>query len=93
LPTGFLTAVAIDPSSALAYARQAGHEFLLPQVESVLEAGPAFVEQCHSSGLRLGTWTVDDEPTLEKLLRWGVDAVASNRPDVAVAVRDRVAAG
>jgi glycerophosphoryl diester phosphodiesterase len=68
LPTGFLTAVAIDPTSALAYAQQAGHEFLLPQVESMLEAGPGFVEQCHSSGLRVGTWTVDDEPTLEKLL-------------------------
>jgi glycerophosphoryl diester phosphodiesterase len=93
LPTGFLTAVAIDPTSALTYARQAGHEFILPQVEAVLEAGPAFVEQCHSSGLRVGTWTVDDEPTLEKLLRWGVDAVASNRPGLAVAVRDRVAAG
>ncbi|HEV8683652.1 MAG TPA: glycerophosphodiester phosphodiesterase family protein [Actinomycetota bacterium] len=92
LPTGFLTAVAIEPMSALAYARQAGHEFLLPQVESVLEAGPGFVEQCHGAGLRVGTWTVDDEATLEKLLRWGVDAVASNHPGLAVSVRDRVAA-
>jgi glycerophosphoryl diester phosphodiesterase len=92
LPTGFLTAVAIEPMSALVYAQQAGHEFLLPQLESVLEAGPRFVERCHEAGLRLGTWTVDEEAMLEKLLRWGVDAVASNHPELAVAVRDRLAA-
>jgi glycerophosphoryl diester phosphodiesterase len=92
LPTGFLAAVAIEPRSALAYARQAGHEFLLPQVEAVLEAGPGLVDECHAAGLRVGTWTVDDESTLEKLLRWGVDAVASNDPGLAVAVRNRLAA-
>ena len=93
IPTGFLSAAAIDPTSALAYVRQAGHEFLLPQAESLLEAGRGFVEECHAAGVRLGTWTVDDEPTMETLFRWGVDAVASNRPSVAVAVRDRVAGG
>lgn len=90
LPTGFLSAAAIDPTSALAYVRQAGHEFLLPQAESVLEAGPGFVEECHAAGIRVGTWTVDEEPTMEKLFGWGVDAVASNRPALAVLVRDRV---
>jgi glycerophosphoryl diester phosphodiesterase len=92
LPTGFLAAVAIDPMSALAYSRQTGIDFLLPQVESLLEAGPRFVEQCHAAGIRVGTWTVDDEATLEKLFRWNVDAVASNHPRLAVAVRNRVAA-
>jgi glycerophosphoryl diester phosphodiesterase len=92
LPTGFLAALAIDPMSALEFARHAGHEFLLPQAEALLEAGPGFVERCHAVGLRVGTWTVDDEPTLEKLFRWGVDAVASNRPELAVSVRDQVAA-
>jgi glycerophosphoryl diester phosphodiesterase len=90
LPTGFLSAAAIDPMSALTYVRQAGHEFLLPQAESLLEAGPDFVEACHAAGVRLGTWTVDDEATMERLFGWGVDAVASNRPALAVAVRDRV---
>jgi glycerophosphoryl diester phosphodiesterase len=90
LPTGFLSAAAIDPMSALDFVREAGHEFLLPQAESLLEAGRGFVDQCHGAGVRLGTWTVDDEPTMERLFGWGVDAVASNRPAVAVAVRDRV---
>jgi glycerophosphoryl diester phosphodiesterase len=34
---------------------------------------------------------VDDEATLERMFGWGVDAVASNDPALAVAVRDRVA--
>lgn len=93
LPTGFLSAAAIDPVSALTYVRQAGHEFLLPQAETLLEAGQGFVDECHAAGVRLGTWTVDDEPTMEKLFGWGVDAVASNRPALAVAVRDRVSGG
>ena len=90
LPTGFLSAAAIDPMSALTYVRQAGHDFLLPQAESLLEAGRGFVDECHEAGVRLGTWTVDDESMMERLFGWGVDAVASNRPDLAVAVRDRV---
>lgn len=93
LPTGFLSSAAIEPRSALDYAQQAGHDFVLPQAESVQEAGPGYVRDCHTAGVRVGTWTVDDEATLETFFRWGVDAVASNRPGLAASVRDRVAAG
>ena len=93
IPTGFLTISAVDPRAALVYARQHGHDFVLPQAAALLEAGEAFVEEAHGEGIRVGTWTVDDERDLERLFAWGVDAVASNRPDLAVAVRDRVRAG
>jgi glycerophosphoryl diester phosphodiesterase len=33
-------------------------------------------------------WTVDDEADMERLLTWGADALISNRPDLAVTVRD-----
>lgn len=92
LPTGFLTISAVEPSAALVYARQRGHEFVLPQSAALLEAGEAFVSEAHAEGIRVGTWTVDDEEAIETLFGWGVDAVASNRPDLAIAVRDRVAA-
>jgi glycerophosphoryl diester phosphodiesterase len=35
---------------------------------------------------------VDEEEMLETIFSMGADAVASNRPDLAVAVRDRVVA-
>jgi glycerophosphoryl diester phosphodiesterase len=88
--TGFLSVGAVDPRAALVYARQHGHDFVLPQSAALLEAGERFVEDAHAEGIRVGTWTVDDQGDLAKLFGWGVDAIASNDPTLAVAVRDRV---
>jgi glycerophosphoryl diester phosphodiesterase len=90
-PTGFLTVASIDPLATLVYAMQAGHEFVLPQAPALLEAGESFVREAHAEGIRVGTWTVDDEEAIAALFRWRVDAVASNDPRLAVAVRNRVA--
>ena len=91
IPTGFLTVASIDPLAALVYAMEAGHEFVLPQAPALLEAGESFVREAHAEGLRVGTWTVDDEEAIATLFRWRVDAIASNDPRLAVAVRNRVA--
>ncbi|MGH2724518.1 MAG: glycerophosphodiester phosphodiesterase [Actinomycetota bacterium] len=91
ISTGFLTMAPIDPHAALVYARQAGHDFVLPQSPALLAAGEAFVEQARAEGVRVGTWTVDEESDLETLFGWRVDAVASNVPALAARVRDRVA--
>jgi glycerophosphoryl diester phosphodiesterase len=42
----------------------------------------------HDAGRRIQAWTIDDEPDMRRLLGWGVDGLISNRPDVAVRVRD-----
>jgi glycerophosphoryl diester phosphodiesterase len=90
IPTGFLTVRAIDPRACVVYAAEAGHEFVLPEVPALLAAGAEFVREAHSSGLRVGTWTVDDPESLRTLFSWGVDAVASNDPETALAVRAEV---
>lgn len=90
IATGFLTIAPIDPWAALVYARQHGHDFVLPQTPALLGAGRAFVEDAHGAGIRVGTWVADDDDTLSTLFGWGVDAVASNDPAHAAVVRERV---
>ena len=50
--------------------------------------GGVLITHAHDAGLRVQVWTVDDESDMRRLLRWGVDALITNRPDVAVSVRD-----
>jgi glycerophosphoryl diester phosphodiesterase len=54
---------------------------------------PRFVRHAHRAGLRVQVWTVDEEPDMLRLLGWEVDALISNRPDLAVRVRDRLSQG
>jgi glycerophosphoryl diester phosphodiesterase len=51
---------------------------------------PLFIRHAHDAGLGVQVWTVDNEADMERLLAWDVDGLISNRPDVAVSVRDRV---
>ena len=63
------------------------HTYVLPQYPALLEAGEAFVAKAHAEGLLVGTWTVDEPNDLRGLFALGVDAVATNRPALAVEVR------
>jgi glycerophosphoryl diester phosphodiesterase len=47
-----------------------------------------FIRYAHLAGVKVQVWTVDQEPDMRRLLEWGVDALISNRPDLAVRVRD-----
>ena len=86
--TGFLTTAAMDPRVALRYARDAGHEWVLPNVSAVLSAGEDLVSEIHDAGVCLGTWTVDDPAEVARLLAWGVDGLVTNLPADAVAIRN-----
>jgi glycerophosphoryl diester phosphodiesterase len=47
-----------------------------------------FIRFAHRANLKVQVWTVDEEADMRRLLEWGVDAVITNRPDLAVRVRD-----
>jgi glycerophosphoryl diester phosphodiesterase len=50
---------------------------------------PRFVALAHDAGLLVKVWTVNQRHDIDRLLDWGVDAIISDRPDIAVAARDR----
>jgi glycerophosphoryl diester phosphodiesterase len=71
-----------------------GHPFLLPDAPSLRRAGREAVRLAHERGVQVGTWTVDDPDAIAELFAWGVDAVETNDPGMAVPIRDaaRIAA-
>ena len=42
---------------------------------------PRFIAAAHGAGLAVQVWTVDTEEDARRLLRWGVDALITDRPD------------
>jgi glycerophosphoryl diester phosphodiesterase len=55
---------------------------------------PRFIRHAHRAGLAVQVWTIDDAADMQRLLEWGADALISNRPDLAVTIRDQfVSAG
>jgi glycerophosphoryl diester phosphodiesterase len=50
---------------------------------------PRFLRSVHRAGCAVHVWTVNDEADMRRLFDWGVDGIITDRPDVAVWVRDR----
>jgi glycerophosphoryl diester phosphodiesterase len=49
---------------------------------------PRFIEVAHGAGLPIKVWTVNERADIDRLLGWGVDAIISDRPDIAVDARN-----
>jgi glycerophosphoryl diester phosphodiesterase len=64
--------------------------YQVPEFSGVTRVvSPAFIRHAHEAGLEVQVWTVDEAKDMERLLRWGVDGLISNRPDLAVSVRNQ----
>jgi glycerophosphoryl diester phosphodiesterase len=67
--------------------RQPFQAFQVPEVAGPIRVvSPRFVRAAHRAGLAVQVWTVDRADDMRRLLRWGVDGIITDRPDVAVAV-------
>ena len=67
--------------------RPAFQAFQVPEVAGPHRVGSSrMLRAAHRAGLGVQVWTVDCAQDVRRLLEWGVDAVISDRPDVAVAV-------
>jgi glycerophosphoryl diester phosphodiesterase len=70
-------------------ARTSYREFQVPErlgVNTIVT--PRFISHAHRAGLPVKIWTVNTEEDMRRLLAWGADALISDRPDLAVSVRE-----
>ncbi len=49
---------------------------------------PRFIRLAHAAGLVVQVWTVNEEADMRRLLDWGVDGLITDRPDLAVRIRN-----
>ena len=52
--------------------------------------GEAFRRECAARGKKITVWTVNKESEMKECLRWGVQAVITDKPDVTVGLVEQV---
>jgi glycerophosphoryl diester phosphodiesterase len=63
--------------------------FQVPEVSGGRRVvSPAFVQLAAGAGLPVYVWTVNERSDMERLLEWGVTGIITDRPDIAVEVRE-----
>ncbi len=78
--TGQLTHVGMDVAGSAGVVRQAGHDWIAPNIGDVVGDAGAVIGAAHNAGLRVVVWTVDDPEEIRTVAGAGVDAIISNDP-------------
>ncbi|MBX3169442.1 MAG: glycerophosphodiester phosphodiesterase [Candidatus Eremiobacteraeota bacterium] len=76
IQTGLLVGGQSDVPAAQ---KELGCNWIAPHY-GVVDRG--YVEMAHALGLRVNTWTVNDEANMRRLLEAGCDSITSDRPDL-----------
>jgi len=86
LPLGFLVSERyvrqLGPEQAVLATLACGAGFIAPHHNAASEA---VIALAHGAGLPVSVWTVDDPVDVRRLAALGVDAITTNRPEVALA--------
>ena len=63
------------------------HEFQVPERSGLTTiVSPRFIDCAHKAGFPVKVWTVNEAADMQRLLEWGVDALITDRPDLAVPI-------
>ena len=62
----------------IGFAKEIGADYLHPHYSLVSEH---YVNKCHENGIGVNPWTVDDDDTVRRMLKCGVDGIITNCPD------------
>ncbi len=83
-PIGILSSdVMVDP---YLYAKHLNAVAFHPYFKTLMV--PGTIENCKKHGVKINTWTVDKQEDLNWLLKENIDAIITNRPDLAVSLRN-----
>jgi glycerophosphoryl diester phosphodiesterase len=70
--------------------RVAYRAFQVPEQAGRLKVvTPRFVGAAHKADIAFHVWTINEETDMRRLFDWGVDGIITDRPGVAVRVRDQ----
>ncbi|MGZ6999287.1 MAG: glycerophosphodiester phosphodiesterase [Acidimicrobiia bacterium] len=86
VPTGYLLAMRPSPLDALGIAVTGGHRAIHPFFGVLADRGAfTVVEEAHTLGIAVNTWTVNEPDEIARLAGAGVDAIITDVPAVALA--------
>ena len=72
------------PESTPHFVASLGVEYWAPDWETLTRAS---LDTAHGLGLKVVPWTVNRTAAIRKMIRWGVDGLITDRPDLAAAVQ------